>query len=136
MKATTTPVSSSAGAQQPRQDVGGQHQTGQQQAERQLPAQVGAGEPARQVRHGQPDEGDRAAGRGGGGGQHRHAQQAGQPVAAGRQAQGARHAAAQRQQVQRPRQRQGQQQAGGDIGAARPAAAREWPASEPTAQKR
>ena len=42
MKATTTPVSSSAGAQQPRQDVGGQHQDrAKQQAERQLPAQVG-----------------------------------------------------------------------------------------------
>ena len=133
MKATTTPVSSSAGARSRARMSAASIRTGpssrqnascQRRSGRRAGA-PGAARPARRRRSGRRPRWRR-----------RPAPPctAGRPAGGGRPTQGARHAAAQRQQVQRPRQRQ--QQAGGDIGRGEAGGGQEWPASEPTAQKR
>ena len=65
-RASTMPTCSSPGRATTRpSDVGGQQQRGAEQAgARDQPAVVGAGDGADDVRHDQPDEGDRPAGGG------------------------------------------------------------------------
>ena len=97
----------------PADNIGGeqQHRTKTRRV-RQQPAVVGAGERAHDVRHGQPDERDGAdrGGHGGGAQQRRAPAAPSRRVRAGAQPEGGRGLVAERQRVQRPGEREREQQ--------------------------